>query len=135
MPGSPANITNADVLLQVCYTLDESLIEFGTAVEDGDYSRAVNFLESLELSSGVLKAKLRPPPRLILKPRNTCHVEHLGAIGHGARQLCRGGSLLRCIGQCLKGTLLEPSYSGGRGRLWYRSSKGRYLVLSSDQRL
>ncbi|XP_050401065.1 intraflagellar transport protein 172 homolog [Patella vulgata] len=35
----------------ITYTLDEGLIEFGTAIDDGDYSRAVAFLESLELSS------------------------------------------------------------------------------------
>ncbi|KAG7280373.1 hypothetical protein CRUP_022201, partial [Coryphaenoides rupestris] len=30
------------------YTLDEGLIEFGTAVDDGDYDRATAFLETLE---------------------------------------------------------------------------------------
>uniref|UniRef100_A0A8D0C2Z7 IFT80/172/WDR35 TPR domain-containing protein n=1 Tax=Salvator merianae TaxID=96440 RepID=A0A8D0C2Z7_SALMN len=32
------------------YTLDEGLIEFGTAIDDGDYYRAVEFLETLEMS-------------------------------------------------------------------------------------
>ncbi|XP_030200601.1 intraflagellar transport protein 172 homolog [Gadus morhua] len=31
------------------YTLDEGLIEFGTAVDDGDYDRATAFLETLDL--------------------------------------------------------------------------------------
>ncbi|XP_028296342.1 intraflagellar transport protein 172 homolog isoform X2 [Gouania willdenowi] len=35
----------------VAYTLDEGLIEFGTAVDDRDYSRAVEFLETLEMSA------------------------------------------------------------------------------------
>uniref|UniRef100_UPI003AACFFE7 intraflagellar transport protein 172 homolog isoform X1 n=1 Tax=Centroberyx gerrardi TaxID=166262 RepID=UPI003AACFFE7 len=35
----------------VTYTLDEGLIEFGTAVDDGDYHRATAFLETLEMSS------------------------------------------------------------------------------------
>ncbi|XP_077991845.1 intraflagellar transport protein 172 homolog [Glandiceps talaboti] len=35
----------------ISYTLDEGLIEFGTATDDGDYSRAVAFLETLEMSS------------------------------------------------------------------------------------
>ncbi|XP_030054442.1 intraflagellar transport protein 172 homolog [Microcaecilia unicolor] len=35
----------------VSYTLDEGLIEFGTAVDDGDYYRAVAFLETLEMST------------------------------------------------------------------------------------
>uniref|UniRef100_A0A3P8UXR3 Intraflagellar transport protein 172 homolog n=1 Tax=Cynoglossus semilaevis TaxID=244447 RepID=A0A3P8UXR3_CYNSE len=34
----------------VMYTLDEGLIEFGTAVDDGDYDRATAFLETLEMS-------------------------------------------------------------------------------------
>ncbi|XP_037837544.1 intraflagellar transport protein 172 homolog [Kryptolebias marmoratus] len=35
----------------VTYTLDEGLIEFGTAVDDGDHDRAVAFLETLEMSA------------------------------------------------------------------------------------
>ncbi|CAF93921.1 unnamed protein product, partial [Tetraodon nigroviridis] len=35
----------------VPYTLDEGLIEFGTAVDDGDYNRAIAFLETLEMSA------------------------------------------------------------------------------------
>ena len=35
----------------VSYTLDEGLIEFGTAIEDGDYLRGLNFLETLEMSA------------------------------------------------------------------------------------
>lgn len=34
----------------VGYTLDDGLIEFGTAVDDEDYLRALNFLETLELN-------------------------------------------------------------------------------------
>ncbi|XP_027896583.1 intraflagellar transport protein 172 homolog [Xiphophorus couchianus] len=33
----------------VAYTLDEGLIEFGTAIDDGDYDRATAFLETLEM--------------------------------------------------------------------------------------
>ncbi|XP_071962115.1 intraflagellar transport protein 172 homolog [Antedon mediterranea] len=35
----------------ISYTLDEGLIEFRTAIDDGDYSRAVAFLETLEMSN------------------------------------------------------------------------------------
>ncbi|KAM8953335.1 intraflagellar transport protein 172 homolog [Pelodytes ibericus] len=35
----------------VSYMLDEGLIEFGTAIDDGDYYRAAAFLETLEMSS------------------------------------------------------------------------------------
>ena len=35
----------------VAYALDEGLIEFGTATDDGDLDRAVLFLETLELNA------------------------------------------------------------------------------------
>ncbi|EDV25844.1 uncharacterized protein TRIADDRAFT_24195 [Trichoplax adhaerens] len=35
----------------VAYTLDEGLIEFATALDDGDYTRAVAYLETLEMST------------------------------------------------------------------------------------
>ena len=35
----------------ISYTLDEGLIEFGTAIEDGDYLRGLNFLETLEMTA------------------------------------------------------------------------------------
>ncbi|XP_024146740.1 intraflagellar transport protein 172 homolog [Oryzias melastigma] len=34
----------------VAYTLDEGLVEFGTAIDDGDYVRAMDFLETMEMS-------------------------------------------------------------------------------------
>ena len=30
---------------ELSYALDEGLIEFGTAIDDGDYLRAMNYLE------------------------------------------------------------------------------------------
>ena len=47
---------HTEVLVQsgvetVSYTLDEGLIEFGTAIDDRDYLRALSFLESLNMSS------------------------------------------------------------------------------------
>ena len=35
----------------ISYTLDEGLIEFGTAIDDGDHLRALIFLETLEMTS------------------------------------------------------------------------------------
>lgn len=34
----------------ISYNLDEGLIEFGTAIEDGDFLRGLNFLETLEMT-------------------------------------------------------------------------------------
>ncbi|XP_074640366.1 intraflagellar transport protein 172 homolog [Tubulanus polymorphus] len=53
--GIERNEGKTDVIVNegvqtVSYTLDEGLIEFGTAIDDGDYARAVAFLETLEMS-------------------------------------------------------------------------------------
>lgn len=34
-----------DGVQELSYALDEGLIEFGTAIDDGDYLRAMNYLE------------------------------------------------------------------------------------------
>uniref|UniRef100_A0A8C5RJ14 Uncharacterized protein n=1 Tax=Laticauda laticaudata TaxID=8630 RepID=A0A8C5RJ14_LATLA len=52
----------------VSYTLDEGLIEFGTAVDDGDYHRAVAFLETLEMSAET-EAMWKTLSRLALEAR------------------------------------------------------------------
>ena len=44
------NVVVQEGVQAVNYTLDEGLIEFGTAMEDGDYYRATLFLETLEMS-------------------------------------------------------------------------------------
>ncbi|XP_034555797.1 intraflagellar transport protein 172 homolog [Notolabrus celidotus] len=45
------NVVVTEGVSTLTYTLDEGLIEFGTAVDDGDYDRATAFLETLEMSS------------------------------------------------------------------------------------
>ncbi|KAK8378095.1 hypothetical protein O3P69_018808 [Scylla paramamosain] len=40
-----------DGVQELSYALDEGLIEFGTAVDDGDYLRAMNYLETLPLTA------------------------------------------------------------------------------------
>ncbi|XP_075811163.1 intraflagellar transport protein 172 homolog isoform X3 [Microtus pennsylvanicus] len=37
-------------VMTVVYTLDEGLIEFGTAIDDGNYTRATAFLGTLEMT-------------------------------------------------------------------------------------
>jgi len=44
------NVVVQEGVQAINYTLDEGLIEFGTAMEDGDYYRAISFLETLETS-------------------------------------------------------------------------------------
>lgn len=48
--GKTEVIVNEGVT-SISYTLDEGLIEFGTAIDDGDLERAVAFLETLEMSA------------------------------------------------------------------------------------
>ncbi|XP_035472779.2 intraflagellar transport protein 172 homolog [Scophthalmus maximus] len=52
----------------VTYTLDEGLIEFGTAVDDGDYDRATAFLETLEMSTET-EAMWKTLSKLVLEAR------------------------------------------------------------------
>uniref|UniRef100_A0A8C6TKI7 IFT80/172/WDR35 TPR domain-containing protein n=1 Tax=Neogobius melanostomus TaxID=47308 RepID=A0A8C6TKI7_9GOBI len=44
------NVIVSEGVNTVSYALDEGLIEFGTAIDDGDYDRATAFLETLEMS-------------------------------------------------------------------------------------
>ncbi len=46
--GGKTEVVVNEGVSSVSYTLDEGLIEFGTAVEDRDYDRAITLLESLE---------------------------------------------------------------------------------------
>uniref|UniRef100_A0A3B4BGA9 Intraflagellar transport protein 172 homolog n=1 Tax=Periophthalmus magnuspinnatus TaxID=409849 RepID=A0A3B4BGA9_9GOBI len=45
------NVIVSEGLNTVTYTLDEGLIEFGTAIDDGDYDRATAFLETLDMTT------------------------------------------------------------------------------------
>ncbi|KAM6123262.1 intraflagellar transport protein 172 homolog [Pterocles gutturalis] len=69
----------------VPYTLDEGLIEFGTAVDDGDYHRAAAFLETLETSAET-EAMWRTLSRLALEARQLHVAERcFAALGNLAR--------------------------------------------------
>ena len=52
---------------QISYDLDEALIEFGTAVDDGDFNRAVVYLESLEVGAPETEAMWRTLAKLSLE--------------------------------------------------------------------
>ncbi|KAK2546717.1 Intraflagellar transport protein 172-like protein [Acropora cervicornis] len=67
----------------ISYTLDEGLIEFGTAVDDGDFVRAVTFLESLEMSLET-EAMWKTLSRLALEARQLHIAERcFAALGDG----------------------------------------------------
>uniref|UniRef100_A0A8C4VU35 Intraflagellar transport protein 172 homolog n=1 Tax=Gopherus evgoodei TaxID=1825980 RepID=A0A8C4VU35_9SAUR len=66
----------------VSYTLDEGLIEFGTAIDDGDYSRAAAFLETLEMSTET-EAMWKTLSRLALEAKQLHIAERcFSALGH-----------------------------------------------------
>ncbi|XP_053107178.1 intraflagellar transport protein 172 homolog isoform X2 [Hemicordylus capensis] len=66
----------------VSCTLDEGLIEFGTAIDDGDYHRAVAFLETLEMSAET-EAMWKTLSRLALEARQLHIAERcFAALGH-----------------------------------------------------
>ncbi|XP_048371540.1 intraflagellar transport protein 172 homolog [Sphaerodactylus townsendi] len=66
----------------VSYTLDEGLIEFGTAIDDGDYHRAVAFLETLEMSTEA-EAMWKTLSRLALEAKQLHIAERcFAALGH-----------------------------------------------------
>uniref|UniRef100_A0A8C8SJG0 Intraflagellar transport protein 172 homolog n=1 Tax=Pelusios castaneus TaxID=367368 RepID=A0A8C8SJG0_9SAUR len=69
----------------VSYTLDEGLIEFGTAIDDGDYNRAAAFLETLEMSTET-EAMWKTLSRLALEARQLHIAERcFSALGHVAK--------------------------------------------------
>ncbi|XP_037749516.1 LOW QUALITY PROTEIN: intraflagellar transport protein 172 homolog [Chelonia mydas] len=66
----------------VSYTLDEGLIEFGTAIDDEDYSRAAAFLETLEMSTET-EAMWKTLSRLALEAKQLHIAERcFSALGH-----------------------------------------------------
>ncbi|KAI9096123.1 hypothetical protein DFS34DRAFT_154359 [Phlyctochytrium arcticum] len=69
----------------VSYTLDEGLIEFGTAIDDKDYDRAVALLETLELTPET-EAMWKSLSQMALKDRNLIIAERcFAALGDVAR--------------------------------------------------
>ncbi|GAB1297222.1 Intraflagellar transport protein 172 homolog [Apodemus speciosus] len=48
--GGKTEVMVTEGVTTVAYTLDEGLIEFGTAIDDGNYTRATAFLETLEMT-------------------------------------------------------------------------------------
>ena len=70
---------------QFSYELDEGLIEFGTAIDDGDFNRAIAFLESLSLNAET-EAMWRTLAKLSLEAKQLAIAERCyAALGDVAR--------------------------------------------------
>jgi len=69
----------------VSYTLDEGLIEFGTAIDDYDYERAISILEKLEITTET-EAMWKTLGQITLKNRNLLIAERCyAALGDVAK--------------------------------------------------
>ncbi|CAL4073000.1 unnamed protein product, partial [Meganyctiphanes norvegica] len=74
-----------DGVQELSYALDEGLIEFGTAIDDGDYLRAMTYLESLPMSTES-EAMWRTLARLTLEGRHLYIAERcFAALGDVAK--------------------------------------------------
>ncbi|KAM4693761.1 LOW QUALITY PROTEIN: intraflagellar transport protein 172 homolog [Discoglossus pictus] len=110
----------------VSYTLDEGLIEFGTAIDDGDYYRACAFLETLEMSTET-EAMWKTLSRLTLDAKNLHVAERcFSALGDVAK-----ARFLRDTNEIAEEAAKEY---GGDGARYYKV-RARLAMLIKDYKL
>ncbi|XP_058274743.1 intraflagellar transport protein 172 homolog [Hemibagrus wyckioides] len=110
----------------VSYTLDEGLIEFGTAIDDGDFNRATEFLETLEMCDET-EAMWKTLSKLSLEAQQLYIAERcFAALGNvsKARFLKKTNQLVDCI---------SKEY-GGDGKEHYKV-KARLAMLDNNYKL
>ncbi|XP_075811164.1 intraflagellar transport protein 172 homolog isoform X4 [Microtus pennsylvanicus] len=66
-------------VMTVVYTLDEGLIEFGTAIDDGNYTRATAFLGTLEMTPET-EAMWKTLSKLALEARQLHTAESVSSL-------------------------------------------------------
>uniref|UniRef100_A0A2K5DPE1 Uncharacterized protein n=1 Tax=Aotus nancymaae TaxID=37293 RepID=A0A2K5DPE1_AOTNA len=66
--GGKTEVMVMEGVTTVAYTLDEGLREFGTAIDDGSYTRAATFLETLEMTPET-EAMWKTLSKLVLEAR------------------------------------------------------------------
>ncbi|XP_075811262.1 intraflagellar transport protein 172 homolog [Microtus pennsylvanicus] len=79
--GGKTEVMVTEGVTTVAYTLDEGLIEFGTAIDDGNYTRATAFLETLEMTPET-EAMWKTLSKLALEARqlHTAESSMIGAV-------------------------------------------------------
>ncbi|XP_027706181.1 intraflagellar transport protein 172 homolog isoform X2 [Vombatus ursinus] len=83
--GGKTEVMVTEGVTTVAYTLDEGLIEFGTAIDDGNYTRAAAFLETLEMTPET-EAMWKTLSKLALEVRQLHIAERcFSALGHVAK--------------------------------------------------
>ncbi|KAM6965091.1 intraflagellar transport protein 172 homolog [Aplochiton taeniatus] len=110
----------------VTYTLDEGLIEFGTAIDDEDYYRATAFLENLEMSPET-EAMWKTLSRLSLEARQLHIAERcFAALG----DVCKA----RFLNETNKIADQVAKEHGGDGTDFYQV-KARLALLDKNYKL
>ena len=84
--------TTTSVIVQegssnVPYPLDSDLIEFGTAIDDGDLNRALDYLESLPKNHQGAATMWKSLAKISLERENAIHIAIHAAIGDFAKVL------------------------------------------------
>lgn len=83
--GGKTEVMVTEGVTTVAYTLDEGLIEFGTAIDDGNYTRATAFLETLEMTPET-EAMWKTLSKLSLEAKQLHIAERcFSALGHVAK--------------------------------------------------
>ncbi|XP_004710279.2 intraflagellar transport protein 172 homolog [Echinops telfairi] len=83
--GGKTEVMVTEGVTTVAYTLDEGLIEFGTAIDDGNYTRATAFLETLEMTPET-EAMWKTLSKLALEAKQLHIAERcFSALGHVAK--------------------------------------------------
>ncbi|KAJ8009128.1 hypothetical protein DPEC_G00085660 [Dallia pectoralis] len=110
----------------VSYTLDEGLIEFGTAIDDEDFFRATAFLETLEMSSET-EAMWKTLSKLSLEGRQLHIAERcFAALGDVSKA--------RFLNETNKIADQVSKESGGDGTEFYQV-KARLAMLDKNYKL
>ncbi|XP_021109553.1 intraflagellar transport protein 172 homolog [Heterocephalus glaber] len=83
--GGKTQVMVTEGVTTVACTLDEGLIEFGTAIDDGNYTRATVFLETLQMTPET-EAMWKTLSKLALEARQLHIAERcFSALGHVAK--------------------------------------------------
>ncbi|XP_062065144.1 intraflagellar transport protein 172 homolog [Lepus europaeus] len=83
--GGKTEVMVSEGVTTVAYTLNEGLIEFGTAIDDGNYTRATAFLETLEMTPET-EAMWKTLSKLALEAKQLHIAERcFSALGHVAK--------------------------------------------------
>ncbi|EAX00575.1 intraflagellar transport 172 homolog (Chlamydomonas), isoform CRA_e [Homo sapiens] len=119
--GGKTEVMVMEGVTTVAYTLDEGLIEFGTAIDDGNYIRATAFLETLEMT-----------------PETEAMWKTLSKLALEARQLHIAERCFSALGQVAKARFLhetnEIADQGGEGTDFYQV-RARLAMLEKNYKL